>query len=89
MLTIGGEGSYLIRESQRAPGQFTLAIRLHCLHRSSESVTFNLWPLSEDLIWRMSPVCCHWKDQSIICTDTYDYSILSESTCRARSHLLL
>jgi len=27
MLTIGGEGSYLIRESQRAPGQFTLAIR--------------------------------------------------------------
>ena len=28
MLTIGGEGSYLIRESQRAPGQYTLAIRL-------------------------------------------------------------
>jgi len=27
MLTIGGEGSYLIRESQRAPGQYTLAIR--------------------------------------------------------------
>jgi len=34
MLTIGGEGSYLIRESQRAPGQYTLAIRcilLPCL----------------------------------------------------------
>ncbi|KAK2181210.1 hypothetical protein NP493_406g00006 [Ridgeia piscesae] len=27
LLTIGGEGSYLIRESLRAPGQFTLAIR--------------------------------------------------------------
>ena len=27
LLTIGGEGSYLIRESQRAPGQYTLAIR--------------------------------------------------------------
>jgi len=27
MLTIGGEGSFLIRESQRAPGQYTLAIR--------------------------------------------------------------
>lgn len=27
LLTIGGEGSFLIRESQRAPGQYTLAIR--------------------------------------------------------------
>ncbi|KAK2150574.1 hypothetical protein LSH36_399g02005 [Paralvinella palmiformis] len=26
LLTIGGEGSFLIRESQRAPGQYTLAI---------------------------------------------------------------
>ena len=37
LLTIGGEGSYLIRESLRAPGQFTLAIRwvTHPLHHVS------------------------------------------------------
>jgi SH2 domain len=40
MLTIGGEGSYLIRESQRAPGQYTLAIRFVLNIGSDKAVCF-------------------------------------------------
>ena len=39
LLTIGGEGSYLIRESQRAPGQYTLAIRYDHAHVNNECPT--------------------------------------------------
>ena len=67
LLTIGGEGSYLIRESLRAPGQFTLAIRWvnHPLHHislhiisTSHLFTLHLFTLHLFTLHLFTPYLC-------------------------------